>query len=190
MTQKEAKAPVASDDEWISTSADYLKPRTPGAGEAWAEEAAHGATVGRQVLTHAGPALPPTAVAEAFSLAPDETAIARRRIMYADDTPVELADTYYPAAIAAGTGLAEARKIKGGAIALLTELGHTASRVIEEVTARAASTEERTTLRLDGHAPVLVIERITIDAEGRAIQADVMVAPAALRRLRYEVKVD
>lgn len=181
---------MASKDEWISTSADYLKPRPHATGDAWAEEAATQATAGRQSLTHAGPTVPPAAVAEAFDLAPGETAIARKRIMYADGTPVELTDTYYPAAIAAGTALAGPRKIKGGAVTLLAQLGHTASRVIEEVTARAATADERSSLNLDDRSPVLVIERLTLDTEGHTIQADVMVAPAALRRLRYEVKVD
>lgn len=190
MTQKEAKTPVASDDEWISTSADYLKPRSPGAGDAWAEEAASRASAGRQVLIHAGPALPPAAVAEAFDLAPGEMVIERKRVMYADDAPVELTDTYYPTAIAAGTPLAEPRKIRGGAVTCLAELGHTAGRVIEDITARTASVRERIDLDLGEHAPVLVIERLTLDGEGRPIQADVMVAPAALRRLRYEMKVD
>ncbi|WP_329390161.1 GntR family transcriptional regulator [Streptomyces sp. NBC_01716] len=181
---------MASDNEWISTSADYIKPRSPEAGDAWAEEAASKAAVGRQSLTGAGEVHPPASVAESLGLAVDETVIARQRIMYADDAPVEIANTYYPAAIAKGTPLAAPRKIKGGAVACLANLGYTAARVIEDITARPALEAERDQLNLGEHEPVVVIERLTLDSSDRPIQADVMVAPAALRRLRYELKVD
>jgi DNA-binding GntR family transcriptional regulator len=44
-------------------------------------------------------------------------------------------------------------------------------------------------LNLSAQEPVVVIERLTLDSSDRPIQADVMVAPAKLRRLRYEMKV-
>ncbi|MFE3678761.1 UTRA domain-containing protein [Streptomyces griseus] len=180
---------MASENEWVSTSADYTKPRPPGAADAWTEEAGRQSTKGSQELTRTGETVPPTAVANAFGLADGETAVVRGRTIYSDDAPVELADTYYPRGIAEGTALAEPRKIKGGAVTLLAELGHIADRVIEDVTARPASRVEQQQLRLADHEPVVVIERLSLDEAGRPVQADVMVAPAKLRRLRYEMKV-
>ncbi|MCX5138338.1 UTRA domain-containing protein, partial [Streptomyces sp. NBC_00338] len=127
--------------------------------------------------------------AHAFGLKTGETAVVRGRVIYADETPVELADTYYPREIAEGTPLAEPRKIKGGAVTLLAELGHITDRIIEDVTARPASESEQQQLQLAAHEPVVVIERLSLDESGRPVQADVMVAPARLRRLRYEMKV-
>lgn len=181
---------MTSDNEWISSSTSYLKPRRPGTGDAWAEETASHAVKGRQELTRAGAVVPPADTAAGLGLQAGESAITRQRVMYVDDTPVELTDTYYPAHIAAGTPLAEARKIKGGAVTLLAEMGHTAARVVEDISARMASDSERAQLKLNGPEAVIVINRLTLDSAGRPIQADVMVAPAALRRLRYEVKVD
>ncbi|MBD3549844.1 UTRA domain-containing protein [Streptomyces sp. JV180] len=180
---------MASENEWVSTSADYTKPRPPGAADAWTEEANRQSTKGSQELTRTGQAVPPPAVANAFRLAAGETAIVRGRTIYSDDAPVELADTYYPRDIAEGTALAEPRKIKGGAVTLLAELGHVAARVIEDVTARPASQAEQQQLQLADHEPVVVIERLSLNEAGKPVQADVMVAPAKLRRLRYEMKV-
>lgn len=180
---------MASENEWVSTSADYTKPRPPGAADAWSEEANRQSAKGSQALARTGKAVPPSPVAHAFGLKKDETAVVRGRIIYADESPVELADTYYPCEIAEGTALTEPQKIKGGAVTLLAELGHVADRIIEDVTARPASESEQQQLQLDDHEPVVVIERLSLDASGHPIQADVMVAPAKLRRLRYEMKV-
>jgi DNA-binding GntR family transcriptional regulator len=181
---------VTSDNEWVSSSTTYLKPREPGTGDAWAEETASRGTKGRQALTQAGAVVPPADIAAALELGAGESAIVRRRVMYADETPVELTDTYYPAWLAAGTPLAEARKIKGGAVTLLAEMGHKAARVVEDITARMPSESERAQLKLTSQEPVLVIDRLTLDDAGQPVQADVMVAPATHRRLRYEVKVN
>jgi DNA-binding GntR family transcriptional regulator len=180
---------VTSDNEWVSTSVNYAKPQPAGAADAWTEEANSQSAKGSQSLTRTGEAAPPPAVADAFRLKAGETAIVRGRIIYADEEPVELADTYYPRDIAEGTPLAEPRKIKGGAVTLLTEMGHTPTRIIEDVTARPPSESERQQLRIAEHEPVVVIERLSLDGSGRPVQADVMVAPAKLRRLRYEMKV-
>lgn len=180
---------MTSDNEWVSTSANYVSPRPPGASDAWTEEASSQATKGRQELTHTGDAVPPASIAAALGLAEGQTAIARGRVIYADETAVELADTYYPPSIATGTALSLPRKIKGGAVTYLAQLGHIPARVIEDVTARAATADEQEQLAMAAGEPVVVIERLTLDSSGRPIQADVMIAPARLRRLRYEMKV-
>lgn len=179
---------MASKNEWVASSAEYLKPRTDG-GNAWSEEAARQGGQGHQELRFAGETPAPSPVASAFALEADGAVIARRRLITLDGHPVELADTYYPLEIARGTPLAEPRKIKGGAVRRLVELGHHAARVIERVAARPAGEHERDQLRLGEHDPVVVIERLTLNATGAPIQFDVMVAPAALRRLQYEMKV-
>jgi DNA-binding GntR family transcriptional regulator len=180
---------LASENEWVAASADYVKPRTPEQGDAWAAEAAAQGGQGRQALRFVGEVLPPPTAASALQLDEGEVAVVRQRLITLDDRPVELADTYYPATIARATPLAEPRKIKGGAVVFLAELGHTAARVVEHVEARAASSAESELFTLGRHEPVMVIERLTLDSSGTPIQFDVMVAPAALRRLRYEMKV-
>ncbi len=111
--------------------------------------------------------------------------------MYLDEEPCELTDSYYPARIAADTGLAGTAKIRGGAVALLAELGHVGRRVREDVTARmpGADSEERELLRIGAGEPVLCLERVVLDGADRAIQADMITMPAQRQRLRYELRM-
>ncbi|MFE9003575.1 UTRA domain-containing protein [Streptomyces sp. NPDC007875] len=98
-------------------------------------------------------------------------------------------DSYYPAQIAAGTGLAGTAKIRGGAVALLAELGHVGRRVREDVTARMPGAQERELLRTGAEEPVLCLERVVLDGADRAIQADLITMPAQRQRLRYELRM-
>lgn len=180
---------MASDNEWIASSADYVKPRDAGEGDAWAAEAAAQGGRGRQALRFVGEVAPPGAARSALCLAEGQPAIARQRLITLDGKPVELADTFYPTEIARGTALAESKKIKGGAVTYLAELGHSVSRVIEQVKARSATRSESELFSLGAHEPVVIIERLTLDNSDTPIQFDVMVAPASLRRLQYEMKV-
>jgi DNA-binding GntR family transcriptional regulator len=171
--------------EWISVSTPYLTPRSEGTPDPWiAETAAHGQT-GSQRLLSAGEALPPAAVAEALGVPGGEPVVLRRRLMLLDEQPVEITNSYYPRWLAAETALAEPRKIRGGAVTLLAELGHTPQRVREDVEARTATPEERELLSLGSDAPVLVLYRLVLS--DRPVEFSVMTMVAANRRLRYEL---
>jgi DNA-binding GntR family transcriptional regulator len=125
-----------------------------------------------------------------LALDPGETAVVRRRLMRLDGEPVEIVSSYYPRAIAAGTALAEHRKIKGGAPTLLAQLGRTACRVIEDVEARTPTEPERAALSIDAAEPVLVLSRLTLSRNDEPTEVSVMVMKASERRLRYEIEVD
>jgi len=176
-------------DEWVSASAPYVAPRHTGARDAWTEESATRGRKGGQKLTFAGEIPAPPEVAEAFGISERDTVVARKRVITLDDEPIELTDTYYPSTIAAGTPLAEPRKIKGGAITLLSNLGHDSERVHEAVTARMPTEAEREALRLGDRDPVLILSRIAADSEGEPIQIDLITMPARGRHLHYELKV-
>lgn len=109
--------------------------------------------------------------------------------MYLDGEPCELTDTYYPVEIARGTGLAATARIRGGAVRLLAELGHAGVRAREDVMARMPSGNERAALSLKDAEPVLELTRLTLDAEGRPIQVDVMIIPPRGQKLRYEIRI-
>jgi DNA-binding GntR family transcriptional regulator len=175
-------------NEWTSTSMPYVAPLAGGA-EAWATEAASHGQRGTQTLAHAGEVAAPQRIAEALGIEGGDTVVVRRRVILADGAPVELADSYYPASIASGTPLAEPHKIKGGAVRLVAELGYATARVREDVTARMPSEGERAMLQMPTGEPVVVLERLSSTADGQPIQADIMITPASLRRLRYELKV-
>ncbi|WP_030963880.1 GntR family transcriptional regulator [Streptomyces sp. NRRL S-378] len=174
---------------WTSTSMPYLTPRAAGTGDAWAEEATRAGRRGTQRIVHAGEVAATAGVSAMLGLTEGHPVVVRRRIIELDDEPTELTDTYYPVEIAAGTALAETAKIPGGAVTLLAALGHTGVRVVENVTARPPSAEEREQLRLGASEPVLQLARTTYDAADRAIQADVMLMPSGRQQLQYEIRI-
>lgn len=169
---------------WTSISMPYVSGRR---GDAWgAEAAAHGGT-GTQKLLGVEEVPAPEAVAHMLGLAADDPVIVRRRLMLFDDHPVEITDSYYPAAIARSTRLAEARKIPGGAVALLAALGHRPRHVREDVNARLATPDEQALLRLDIQSCVLLLERTLLTEKDLPVEASVMTMTADGRRLRYEL---
>lgn len=178
-----------STGEWISTSMPYLTPQAPGRPDAWGAELATRGRRGGQRIVHAGEVPAPSEVAELLGVAESEVVVVRRRVMYLEDRPCELTDTYYPASIARGTRLAGTARIPGGAVTLLAELGYVGVRVREDVTARAADAEERETLCTGPDEPVLHLTRVTLDADDRPVQVDMMTMPASLQRLRYEIRI-
>ncbi|MEC4016966.1 GntR family transcriptional regulator [Streptomyces sp. H27-D2] len=175
--------------EWESESARYLTPGERGAPDAWAREAAESNRRGGQRLLDAGAVIPPADVARGLGLADDEEAIVRRRLILLDGAPVELADSYYPARIAAGTGLAEAGKVPGGAVSLLAELGYVAGRAEESVTARMPSEAERAALGLGDREPVMVLSRIVFAGDERPMEACVMTMTARDRAVHYRLRL-
>jgi len=176
------------DAQWGSKEANpYVVPQQQ-AGDAWAVEAAASGRRGTQELLKVGPVVAPPIVATVLG---DQAVIVRRRLILADDEPYEIAESYYPTAIAEGTPLAEHRKIRGGAVQVLAELGYRPAVVRESVTARlTTSSLERELLQISPTDPVLVQVRITRDAHGVPYEVAVNTMTAAGRSLDYEMRID
>lgn len=179
-----------SGPEWLSVSMPYVVPRSPQAGDAWAEDAAQQGGVGAQRLLDVAEVVPTVEVAEALQMEPGAPVVVRRRLMLLNDQPVELTDSYYPGYIASGTALAEPRKIRGGAIGLLAELGYRPGQVREDVYTREPDAIEREVLNLTGQEWVLGLTRLLSTREGVPIEVSVMTMVPQGRRLRYELTVD
>ncbi|WP_369145619.1 GntR family transcriptional regulator [Streptomyces sp. R44] len=175
-----------SGDAWISETAPYLAPRKPGQSDAWTDEAARRGHRGGQRLLHAGLVDAPDPVRAALRLPATEHVVVRRRLILLDDQPVELADSYYPVAIAGDTPLAEPRKVPGGAVTLLKELGYTGAEVVEDVSAALSTAEEREQLGLPEGSAVLRLLRLTLTGDGTPMEASVMTMPAD-RHLTYRL---
>lgn len=162
------------DQMWESESVAYLAPRSAGESDAWTQELERRQRRGSQRIVEVRELEPPPSIAAALRLEPGGTAVVRRRIMYLDDQPVELTDSYYPAAIARGTALAEARKIPGGAVTLVAQLGHTVSEVAEDVTVDLPGQYVREALRITEGEPVLVLTRTSATADHEPIEVSRM----------------
>lgn len=179
-----------SSGKWLSVSAPYVVPRESGAPDAWTEEAARHGARGTNRLSFAGVGPAPGFVATAFGISEGDPVITRQRIVYLNDKPIEIASSYYPTHIAAGTALEGNRKIRGGAITLLDELGYKATRVFEEVFAHMPDDQQQQELLLRPEEPAITIHRTSVDGSGQPFQTEIMTAPAKTRRLRYEMEVD
>ncbi|MFD5317228.1 GntR family transcriptional regulator [Streptomyces sp. NPDC127098] len=175
--------------DWVSASVPYLGPQGPGGRDVWGAETAARGRRGTQRILHAGEAWATADVAALLGMPEGDEVVVRRRIMFLDDEPWELTDTYYPARIARGTGLAGTAKIRGGAVTLLAELGYVGVRAREEVAARMPTEEEAALLQTVPDEPVLRLTRATLDAADAPIQADIMTMPAHRQRLRYELRI-
>ncbi|MEU3313996.1 UTRA domain-containing protein [Streptomyces sp. NPDC006662] len=178
-----------SGSRWTSTSMPYLTPRAAGEADAWTAEAKAAGRRGGQRIVHAGETCATAEVAELLGTEEGARIVVRRRIIELDGRPCEVTDTFYPAHIASGTPLAGTAKIRGGAVTLLASLGHLGARVVETVTARMPTAEEREQLGTDHEEPVLRIARVTYDATDTPLQADLMVMPATRQQLRYETRI-
>ena len=154
-------------EQETSTSARYIHPQP---GDAWAADAAAQGKTGTQRLLAVETIPAPLGVQRALQLGEGEDVVVRRRLILADDKPVELADSYYPASIAAGTKLAEAKKIKGGAIAVLAERGVAPADFVEVVSARPAEPDEAEALEVAAAEPLLVLARISRPVDGPPVE--------------------
>ncbi|MCB5167803.1 UTRA domain-containing protein [Streptomyces bambusae] len=174
---------------WTGSSLPYVTPQAAGSPDAWSQETAAQGRRGTQRIIHAGEQAATPEVAALLALDPGAPVVVRRRIIELDGRPVELTDSHYPAAIAAGTRLSGTAKIPGGAVTLLASLGHVGVRVVETVTARMPSPDEQRALHLGPGEPVLRLARTTYAADDHPIQAELMLMPAGTQQ-RYEIRLD
>lgn len=125
-------------------------------------------------------------IAERLRLEPDAEVIVRDRRYLANGRPVEVATSYLPADVAAGTPIEEPDPGPGGIYARLEDAGHTLARFTEEVGARMPTPDERNALEIGPGVPVLTVVRTAYDADDRAVEVcdTVKVAPAYL--LEYD----
>jgi GntR family transcriptional regulator len=175
---------MTSASPWTSVSMPYVSGHR---GNAWGAEAAEHGGTGTQKLLTVDEVTASATIADMLGLDPGEPVVVRRRLMLFDDRPVELVDSCYPATIAGGTRLADPRKIPGGAVALLADLGYPPRRVREDVSARLATPGQRTDLQLSDPSCVLVLSRVLMTGNDLPVEASVMTMVADGRRLRYEL---
>ncbi|MFI1509186.1 GntR family transcriptional regulator [Streptomyces sp. NPDC020597] len=166
--------------------ADLARPADPGAPYRWLTESAKHGSHARSELLEVGERRPPADVRAALGLPADGAALLRSQILLVDDEPAELVESYYPLDVARGTPLAERRRIRGGAPALLTRLGHPPRLSTDRVCARVPTQHQYQALRLTGAMPVLRTLRVVRGDDGRPVEVTVMVKAGHLYELQYE----
>ncbi|WP_439661667.1 GntR family transcriptional regulator [Lentzea sp. HUAS TT2] len=130
--------------------------------------------------------LPPVYVSAVLNLDDGTHVVTRRRTYVVDAKPVQLATSYYPAALVAGSAITEIDTGDGGAYARLKELGHEPVRFREELRSRMPRDAERQALDLTQGTPVILIVRTAYTADDQAVEVNEMVLDSAAYVLEYK----
>lgn len=112
-------------------------------------------------------------------------ALMRRRQMFANGVPVQMATSWLPLDIAAGTQLAEQDTGAGGIYSRLGELGHGPAVFTETIRVRLPDDDEARFLRMDAEQRVLAIRRVTTTTRGRVVEVNDITVPAHQWELIY-----
>jgi GntR family transcriptional regulator len=96
--------------------------------------------------------------------------LARARVMFANDVPVQVATSYLPLALAEGTAITEADTGPGGIYSRLADIGQEPVAFREITRVRPPDPEEARTLQLDADHRVYDLVRIARTGEGRAVE--------------------
>jgi len=126
-------------------------------------------------------------VAAHLGVEPGALVAVRRRVMYADDQPLQLGDSYYPLDIVRNSKIMSPEDVVEGTDQVLEDLGHTPTRYEDEITWRMPSVEEATKLHLGPATPVGRLMRTSIDQNGRPIELYQVILPGDRHVLLYEV---
>lgn len=168
--------------------AAYLTPSSAtGQRATWRGEGEDQGFQASQDIVEVATVAPPPEVRERLGLGDDQLTVVRRRILRADGLPVQLADSYYPATIAAGTELAEAKKLRGYTYAALKRLGIELDRFVDEFRIRMPSPAESRALELSAGVPVMRLVRTTYAVDGRPVEVADQVLAGDRYVLVYEV---
>ena len=136
--------------------------------------------------------IPPPQIARRLGLEPGvDWAMSTRYLLTADSEPVQLATSYEPDRITAGTPVAlpEQGPLAGrGVIERMASIGVRVDQVAEELSVRPSLRAEAVALGLPPGALALVIERVHL-AGGQAVEVGEIVIAADRFRLRYRIPV-
>ncbi|WHT19804.1 UTRA domain-containing protein [Crossiella sp. CA-258035] len=114
----------------------------------------------------------------------------RSRRYLADGRPIEVATSYIPEKVAAGTAVTEASPRPGDIYARLAEAGRELAHVKEEISARMPTPEERKVLEIGPGVPVITLLRTAFDQSERAVEVCDTVKIAHVHVLEYDIPTD
>lgn len=160
--------------------------RGRGSGSSFAEEMRKLGLEPSTELVQAESIKPPASVARRLDLGDDGQTLIRKRHMFADERPVQIAASYIPMSVAGGVELAFPDTGPTGIYERLAARGFRVTRFVEEVESRRPSEMEADFLRISPVQHVLEVTRLACDRVGRVLEVTVNVFPSQLWRLSYE----
>lgn len=135
--------------------------------------------------------LPPDRVAELLGIEAGAVAVvARERTMGArtsagDEVPLQLATSYFPLDIAAGTPIEQKDTGRGGSKSRLADLGYPQATITEEIDVRAPEPDEVEALDMAEDQRLYQVTHIGRTEDGRAVEVAVHLMPTHLWSLSY-----
>lgn len=131
----------------------------------------------------------PSLVAARFAIPEREPVFVRRRRIWIDEVPMQLADSYFLRHMAAGTRITEEDSGPGGVYARLEEQGHRLTRFTEDLSFRMPTPSEVRSLDLAGGVPVVDLVRVAYSDE-QPVEVFVSVLAGDQHVFRYEIPAD
>ncbi|CAM3657689.1 UTRA domain-containing protein [Nocardiopsis rhodophaea] len=159
--------------------------RTKPGGSSYAEELSKAGVKPRTDLVRCEAAIPPAEIAEVLQLGESDETLIRRRHMYADGKPVQIATSYIPMDVAGSVDIAMPDVGPSGMYARISERGFGPVRFTEDIEVRGAAEEEVTFLRIAPGQPVFAVLRTAFDAEDRPVETCLNILAALQWRLTY-----
>ncbi|MER5622539.1 GntR family transcriptional regulator [Streptosporangium sp. NPDC002544] len=153
-----------------------------------AETARQGLTA-RQEIRELAEVPAPEPVAERLGIPVGTVVWVRRRTTIIDDRPHQLADSYYPLDLVAGTRIRKENTGPGGSYARLEETGLRLGEIGEEIGARMPTSREATALALPAGTPVVDLTRTTYDTTGRPVEVMLAVIAADMSTFAYRFPI-
>lgn len=131
-------------------------------------------------------ARPDPIVADRLHLNPEtDIVVVRKRLRYVDDVPYQIADSYYPHDVAAGSPIMTPGDVivPGG---LMAAAGHRQVRYADEIVPRMPTPDETHRLDLPKATPVAEHIRTGFNADGRPVRVIITIVPGDRHRIIME----
>jgi GntR family transcriptional regulator len=132
-------------------------------------------------LVRAGPDL-----AGRLHTSPDEIIVARRRVRYINDEPININDSHFRQELVKGSAIMSPEYIPRGTDRVLVELGHRQHHAIDEILVRMPTPAEAYRLGLGPGTPVAVHYDTAYTAEGLPISCTLNVLPGDRHKIVFE----
>jgi GntR family transcriptional regulator len=174
------------------TGPAFRQQRASGRTNLTAEAASQGQQIEQRLLM-VGRIVPPPDVAQLLDVDDDTEVVIRRRLVLLEGRPAQLQASYYPLELAEGTALAEPRRIRGGAFAVIEDpagpIARTVVRFVEDVWVRMPTGPEADELDLPRAAAIARTLRTAYDGRDVALEVLDSVIAGDRHVLHYEIAV-
>jgi GntR family transcriptional regulator len=165
----------------------YGKVLTPGGTRGpWETATFELGLAGRMAMVDVGEVDADQSIAAALGLEPGTTVHRRRRRALIDEELHHLQTAFYPLDVAERAGLVGAETVIGGIYGAMSAAGWPPVDLDETVRARMPKPDEATELHIGSGVPLLLVERITRDRDGRTVELLRITAPADRIELSYD----